>query len=144
MLKISPIVTWQILTWPVKKRTPLFQRSTLKSNLMRLELKTYQDVKQLWTKWAKFKRYVKLWKEEAGFFLLFYFVLFLFLLFSLVFHACFLFLQITKKNKKQKQDFFFPHNGVRSWLAYPESLHFWVLSLFLICDVLSIKLNLDY
>ena len=35
---------------------------------MRLELKTYQDVKQLWTKWAKFKRYVKVWKEEGGFF----------------------------------------------------------------------------
>ena len=33
------------------------------------------------------------------------------------------------KNKKTK----FPHNGVRSWLAYRESLHFQVFSLFLIC-----------
>ena len=48
-----------------------------------------------------------------------------FLLFSLIFRACFLFLQITKKT--------FPYNGVRSWLAYPESLHFQVFSLFLIC-----------
>ena len=38
---------------------------------MRLELKTYQDEKQLWTKWAKFKRYVKVWKEEGVFFLFF-------------------------------------------------------------------------
>ena len=93
----------------------------LRSSLIRLELKTYQGVKQLWTKWAKFKRYVKVWKEEGGFFLLF----------SLVFHACFLFWKITKKMKKQKQ-IFFPHNGVSSWLAYPESLHFQVFSLFLI------------
>ena len=41
---------------------------------MRLELKTYQEielktcVKQLWTKRAKFKRYVKVWKEKGGFF----------------------------------------------------------------------------
>ena len=62
------------------------------------------------------------------------FFLFLFLLFSFVFCACFLFLEITKKNEKQKQ-IFFPHNGARSWLAYPESLRFQVFSLFLIyCD----------
>ena len=91
---------------------------------MRLELKTYQGVKQLWTKWAKFKRYVKVWKEEGGFKKKKK-------LFSLVFRACFLFLQITKKTKKQKK--LFPHNGVRSWLAYPESLRFQVFSLFLIC-----------
>ena len=35
---------------------------------MRLELKTYQGVKQLWTKWDNFKRYVKVWKEEGGLF----------------------------------------------------------------------------
>ena len=95
-----------------------------KSSLIRLELKTYQRVKQLWIKWAKFKRYVKVWKEEG--------VFFFFLLFSLVFRACFLFLQITKKNEKQKQKKLFPHNGVRSWLAYPEILRFQVFSLFLI------------
>ena len=38
-----------------------------------------------------------------------------------------------KKNKKQKQKKLFPHSGVRSWLAYPESLRFQVFSLFLIC-----------
>ena len=54
------------------------------------------------------------------------------LLFSLVFRACFLFLQITKK-RKTKTNFFFPHNEIRSWLAYPESLHFQIFSLFLIC-----------
>ena len=86
---------------------------------MRLELKTYQDVKQLWTKWAKFKRYVKVF----------------FILFSLLFRACFLFLQITKKTKKQKnkKTFSTQWGGVRSWLAYPESLRFQVFSLFLIC-----------
>ena len=94
----------------------------LKSSLIRFELKTYQGVKQLWTKWAKFKRYVKIWKEEGGLF---------FPLFSLVFRACFLFLQITKKTKN-KNNFFFPHNGVRSWLAYPKSLRFQVFSPFLI------------
>ena len=57
-----------------------------------------------------------------------YFSFFSFLLFSLVFCACFLFLQITKKTKIN-----FPHNGVRSWLAYPESLCFQVFSMFLIC-----------
>ena len=96
--------------------------------MIRLELKTYQGVKQFWTKWAKFKRYVKLWKEEGGFFLFF-----LFLLFSLVFRACFLFLQITKKMKNKKQKKLFPHNRVRSWLDYPKSLRFQVFSLFLIC-----------
>ena len=57
---------------------------------------------------------------------------FFFVLFSLIFRACFLFLQITKKTNN-KNNFFFPHNGVRSWLAYPESLCFQVFSLFLIC-----------
>ena len=38
------------------------------SSLIRLEIKTYQGIKQLWTKWAKFKRYIKLWKEEGFFF----------------------------------------------------------------------------
>ena len=38
-----------------------------------------------------------------------------------------------KKNEQQKQKKLFPHNGVRSWLAYPESLRFQVFSLFLIC-----------
>ena len=66
--------------------------------------------------------YVKVWKEE-GFF---------FSLFSLVFRAYFLFLQITKKNEN-KNKHFFPHNGVRSWLAYPEILRSQVFSLFLIC-----------
>ena len=55
-----------------------------------------------------------------------------FLLFSLVLCACFLFLQITK-NTKTKTKKTFPHNGVRSWLAYLESLRFQVSSLFLIC-----------
>ena len=104
------------------KVTWKYKLHALKSSLIRFELKTYQGVKQLWTKWAKFKRYVKVWEEE-GFF-------YFFLLFSLVFHACFLFPQITKKNEKT---FFFSHNGVRSWLAYPESLCFQVFSLFLIC-----------
>ena len=96
---------------------------------MRLELKTYQDVKQLWTKWAKFKRYVKLWKEEGVFFL------------TLLSHfPCLLsFPANHTKNKKQKQKqkktFFHTmgHNGVRSWLAYSESLRFQVFSPFLIC-----------
>ena len=35
------------------------------------------------------------------------------------------------KNKNKKK--LFPHNGVRSWLDYPESLRFQVFSLFLIC-----------
>ena len=39
--------------------------------------------------------------------------------------------QIKMKNKKQKK--LFPHNGVRSWLAYPKSLCFQVFLLFLIC-----------
>ena len=38
-----------------------------------------------------------------------------------------------KKNEKQKAKKLFPHNGVRSWLAYAESLHFQDFSLFLIC-----------
>ena len=59
--------------------------------------------------------------------------LFFFLLFSLVFRACFLFLQITKKKLKTKTKTKFPHNGVRSWLAYLEILCFQVFSLFLIC-----------
>ena len=42
------------------------------------------------------------------------------------------FLANHKKNKKQKQKKLFPHNGVRSWLAYPEILHFQVFSMFLI------------
>ena len=42
------------------------------------------------------------------------------------------FLQITKK-RKTKTKKVFAHNGVRSWLAYPEILHFQVFSLFLIC-----------
>ena len=37
------------------------------------------------------------------------------------------------KKQKTKTKKLFPHNGVRSWLAYPESLHFQVFSLFLIC-----------
>ena len=40
-----------------------------------------------------------------------------------------------KRKTKTKQKKLFPHNGVRSWLAYPESLHFQVFSLFLICRV---------
>ena len=59
--------------------------------------------------------------------------IFFFLLFFLVFRACFLFLQITKKMKNKNKKKCFPHNGVRSWLAYPESLHFQVFLLFLIC-----------
>ena len=105
---------------------------------MRLELKTYQGVKQLWTKWVKFKVH-KSMERGRVFFLL---------LFSLVFRACFLFLQITK-NDKQKQKKLFPHNGVRSWLAYPESLRFQVFSLFLIyhdrtrCTAKSIRSRED-
>ena len=38
-----------------------------------------------------------------------------------------------KKKRKTKTKKLFPHNGVRSWLAYPESLRFQVFSLFLIC-----------
>ena len=57
-----------------------------------------------------------------------------FLLFSLILRACFLFLQLThKKIEKQKTKNTFPHNGIRSWLAYPKSLCFQVFSLFLIC-----------
>ena len=37
-----------------------------------------------------------------------------------------------EKNEKQKTKKLFPHNGVRSWLAYLESLRFQVSSLFLI------------
>ena len=37
-----------------------------------------------------------------------------------------------KKPKNKNKLFFFPHNGVRSWLAYPKSLCFQVFSLFLI------------
>ena len=47
-----------------------------------------------------------------------------------------LYLQICRNGcfwSKQKQFFFSPHNGVRSWLDYPESLRFQVFSLFLIC-----------
>ena len=40
--------------------------------------------------------------------------------------------QKKRKNKKQK-NFFHTMGGVRSWLAYPESLRFQVFSLFLIC-----------
>ena len=92
---------------------------------MRLELKTYQDGKQLWTKWAKFKRYVKVWKEEGGFF----FGSYSSLSFSvLAFFSC-----KSQKKRKTKNKKLFPHNGVRSWLTYPESLRFQVFSLFLIC-----------
>ena len=91
----------------------------LKSSLIRFELKTYQGVKQLWTKWAKFKRYVKLWKEEGGSF--FYSSL----SFSVL--SC-----KSQKKRKTKTKKLFPHNGVRSWLAYPKSLRFQVFSLFLI------------
>ena len=49
---------------------------------------------------------------------------------SLVLRACLFFLQITKKDEFF---FYFPHNGVRYWLAYPESIRFQVFSLFLIC-----------
>ena len=111
----------------------------LKSSLIRLELKTYQGVKQLWTKWAKFKRYVKVWKEQGGFF--FYSSL----LFSvLAFFSC-----KSQKKRKTKTKKLFPHNGVRSWLAYPESLRFQVFSLFLIyrdrtrCTAKSIHITIS-
>ena len=42
----------------------------------------------------------------------------------------FLVLAFFPTNHKKK---LFPHNGVRSWLAYPKSLCFQVFSLFLIC-----------
>ena len=58
---------------------------------------------------------------------------FFFKLFSLVFYAGFLSLQITKKKRKTKTKKLFPHNGVRSWLVYLESVRFQVFSLFLIC-----------
>ena len=69
---------------------------------------------------------------ERGRFFCFLFFVFK-LRFSLVFRACFLFLQITKKTKNKNKKKLFPHNGVRSWLAYPESLRFQIFSLFLIC-----------
>ena len=44
------------------------------------------------------------------------------------------FFSFCKSQKKWKtKTIFFPHNRVRSWLAYPESLCFQVFSLFLIC-----------
>ena len=55
-----------------------------------------------------------------------------FLLFSFVLRACFIFLQITKQMKDKNKNEKFPHYGVRYWLAYLESLHFQVFSLFLI------------
>ena len=39
----------------------------------------------------------------------------------------------SQKKRKTKTKKLFPHNGVRSRLAYPESLCFQVFSLFLIC-----------
>ena len=39
----------------------------------------------------------------------------------------------SQKKMKNKNKKLFPHNGVRSWLAYPESLCFQFFSLFLIC-----------
>ena len=98
-----------------------------KSSLMKLELKTYQGVKQLWTKWAKFKRYVKEWKEEGGFFI------------TLPSHYPCLpsFPANHKKKWKTKTKKTFPHNGVRSWLAYLESLRFQIFSLFFICRDLT-------
>ena len=95
---------------------------------MRLELKTYQDEKQLWTKWAKFKRYIKEWKEEGGFFFFFFF----FFNSSLSFFVLAFFSCKSQKKRKNKNKIFFPHNGVRSWLAYPKILRFQVFSLFLI------------
>ena len=98
----------------------------LKSSLIRFELKTYQGVKQLWTKWAKFKRYIEVWKEEGGFF--FYS--------SLSFSVLAFFPYKSNKNKwKIKTKKLFPHNRVRYWLVYPKCLHFQVFSLFFIfCD----------
>ena len=72
-------------------------------------------------------------RGRGPFFLGFYLFIYLFLLFSLVLRACFLFLQITKKKWKTKTKKLFPHKGVRSWLAYSESLCFHIFSLFLIC-----------
>ena len=48
--------------------------------------------------------------------------------FVLAFFSC-----KSQKKTKNKNKKLFPHNGVRSWLAYPESLRFQVFSLFLIC-----------
>ena len=39
----------------------------------------------------------------------------------------------SQKKWKTKTKKVFPHNGVRSWLAYPKILRFQVFSLFLIC-----------
>ena len=50
--------------------------------------------------------------------------------FVLAFFFCKSQKKLKNKNKNKKH---FPCNGVRSWLAYPESLHFQVFSLFLIC-----------
>ena len=47
----------------------------------------------------------------------------------LAFFSC----KSQKKNEKQKQEKLFPHNRVRSWLAYLKSLCFQVFLLFLIC-----------
>ena len=43
---------------------------------------------------------------------------------------CLPFFSCKSQNKKNKKKF--PHEWVRSWLAYPKSLHFQVFSLFLI------------
>ena len=77
-------------------------------------------------KWAKFKRYIKEWKEETGIFFSF---------FTLLSRSpCLPFFPANhKKNEKQKQKKLFLHKWVRSWLAYPESLCFQVFSLFFIC-----------
>ena len=66
------------------------------------------------------------------YFLFFYFLFFIWTLLSR--SSCLpFFLQNARKNETQKQKQKILHNGVRSWLAYPKSLHFQVFSLFLIC-----------
>ena len=83
--------------------------------------------------------YVKEGKEEGGS---------LFFLLSLGLRACVFFFKSQEKTKNKTKKTF-PHYGVRSWLAFPESLRFQVFSLFLVfhnrtrCTAKSIRSQED-